>query len=512
MKKTYSVLFPIFLIFAIYPFSGGMAQVRQGNIVVQMDELAQRGDSLYVGMSVTTEGRNVPSRVSANFTPVLVSGDHSAALPRISVMGRNSYKNYRRSQALMNSRELAAAAADAPYCVIPDYKGDRQVSYRLAIPYEPWMSSAHLNLQKDDCGCGISRLTDVRLLANKVNLEAVQIIERYQVTPCLAYIRPEAEAVKRRAEQGEAFLDFAVGKTNINPEFGRNAAELDKIRSMIELVYNDKDITINRITIAGYASPEGTLAMNERLSEGRAKALQSYLQSRYPSIPASLYSVYFGGENWDDLVVALEASDMPGKQAVLDIIDRYTIIQGRESKLMALNGGTPWRYMFREMFPALRKVTVAVDYDVRNFDIDEAKEVAKTRPQNLSLNELYLVANTYEPGSADFNHLFETAVRLYPGNTASIVNAAVAALQRRDFVGAEAYLRSVQQTEGIPEYDNAWGVLRMLRDQDYDQAAQHFEKARAAGLDAAQQNLGEITRMRQNLDQIKEAELKNKRL
>lgn len=511
MKKVYATLIPVLLFFAAYPFSGGTAQVRQGNIVVQMDELAQRGDSLYVGMSVTTEGRNVPSRMSAEFTPVLVSGDRSAALPRISVMGRSSYKNHRRSQALMNRRERAAAAADAPYCVVPDYKGDRQISYRLAVPYEPWMSSAHLNLQKDDTGCGISRVTDVRLLANKVDLETVRIIERYQVTPALAYIRPEAEAVKRRAEQGEAYLDFAVGKTDINPEFGRNAAELEKIRRMIELVYNDRDITINRISIAGYASPEGSLAMNERLSEGRAKALQGYLQSRYPSIPASLYSVYFGGENWDDLVAALETSDMPGKQAVLDIISRYSITQGRESKLMALNGGTPWRYMLREMFPALRKVTVAVDYDVRNFDPAEAKEVAKTRPQNLSLNELYLVADTYEPGSADFNHLFETAVRLYPENTTATINAAVSALQRRDFAGAESYLRSVQNPGGIPEYENARGLLLMLRDQDYDRAAEHFEKARAAGLDAAQHNLDEIARMRQNLDRIKEAELKNKR-
>ena len=510
MKKLYTILLPILLISTIYPLPGAMAQIRQGNITVQMNELAQRGDSLYLDMEVTTEGRNVPSRMSADFTPILTSGDRSVTLPGVSLMGRNSYKNYRRSQALMNNRERAAYAANAPYCVIPDYKGDRQIAYRLAIPYEQWMSSASLTLQKNDCGCGISRVTDVRLLANKVALEEVMIIERYRITPALAYIQPEAEAVKRRAEQGEAYLDFAVGKTDINPEFGRNAAELEKIRKMIELVYNDKDITINRISIAGYASPEGTLAMNERLSEGRAKALQSYLRNHYPAIPNTLYSVYFGGENWDDLVEAVRASDMPDKQAVLDIIDRYSILQGRESKLMALKSGTPWRYMLKEMFPALRKVTVAVNYDIKNFDIGEAKEVAKTRPQNLSLNELYLVANTYEPGSGDFNHLFETAVRLYPENTTAKINAAVSALQRQDFVGAETYLRSVKEHD-IPEYANAQGLLLMLRDQDYDAAEKYFESARAAGLDAAQQNLDQIARMRQNLDQLKEAELKNKR-
>lgn len=491
------------------PVPGSMAQVRQGSVTVQVNELAQRGDSLYVDMAVTTEGRNVPSRMSADFTPVLVSGERSLALPAVSLMGRNSYRNHRRALALMSAKERGAYEKSAPYYVVPDYKGDSRMDYRLALPYEAWMSSAQLTLQRIDCGCGKSSVTDVRLLAGKVSLEEVIVIERYRIEPHLAYIRPEAEAVKSRAEQGESFLDFAVGKTAVNPEFGRNAAELEKIRRMIDLVQDDKDLTIKRIVIVGYASPEGSLAMNERLSEGRAKALRDYLQSRYPAIPGSLYSIRFGGENWDDLVKAVQTSDMPDKQAVLDIIDRYSIIGGREAKLMALKGGTPWRYMLREMFPSLRKVTVTVDYDVRNFDAEEAKAVVKTRPQNLSLNELYLVANTYEPGSEDFNSLFETAVRLYPESVTATVNAAVAALERRDFVGAERYLRSVKSPDRIPECDNAWGLLLMLRDQDYDRAAPYFEAARAAGLKAAQQNLDEIDRLRRNLDEIKTAELKN---
>jgi len=424
-------------------------------------------------------------------------------------MGRNSYRNHRRALALMSAKERGAYEKSAPYYVVPDYKVDSRMEYRLALPYEAWMSSAQLTLQRIDCGCGKSSVTDVRLLAGKVSLEEVIVIERYRIEPHLAYIRPEAEAVKSRAEQGESFLDFAVGKTSVNPEFGRNAAELEKIRRMIDLVQDDKDLTIKRIVIVGYASPEGSLAMNERLSEGRAKALRDYLQSRYPAIPGSLYSIRFGGENWDDLVEAVQTSDMPDKQAVLDIIDRYSIIGGREAKLMALKGGTPWRYMLREMFPSLRKVTVTVDYDVRNFDAEEAKAVVKTHPQNLSLNELYLVANTYEPGSEDFNSLFETAVRLYPESVTATVNAAVAALERRDFVGAERYLRSVKSPDRIPECDNAWGLLLMLRDQDYDRAAPYFEAARAAGLKAAQQNLDEIDRLRRNLDEIKTAELKN---
>lgn len=100
MKRIYTILFPVCLGLA-WPASEGVAQnspVRQGSITVQVNELAQRGDSLYVDMAVTTQGRSVPSRMSADFTPVLASDGQSLALPGISVKGRNNYKNYRRSQ------------------------------------------------------------------------------------------------------------------------------------------------------------------------------------------------------------------------------------------------------------------------------------------------------------------------------------------------------------------------------------------------------------------------------
>lgn len=484
--------------------------VQQGNVTVQTNKLEQRGDSLYIDMVLTMHGKNVSSRKSADFTPVLVSESRSKRLPKVSVKGRNNYKSYRRAISLMSRKEKAVYAQAAPYEVVKGYKkSDRVVDYKLAIPYEKWMSSAFLNLEKDDCGCGKSRTTDVKMLANKVDLEKIIVIERYNITPSLAYIQPEAEIEKRRVEQGASYLDFPVGKTTINPEFGANARELQKIREMLEMVQTDEGVTIKGIEVTGYASPEGSLASNQRLSEGRSKALRSYLQERYPDIPRSMYTVRFGGENWDDLVTAVKASDMQYRQEVLDLIEGYSIEAGRETKLMALKGGAPYRYMLKEMFPALRKVTIGVDYDVKNFDLEEAIEVFKTRPQNLSLNEMFAVAQTYEKGSQEFNDLFETAVRMFPQDPTANLNAAVTAIGRRDYVSADRYLKNVKIRMRIPEYDNAMGMLLMMRDGDYGKAEEYFKAAQQAGLAAATQNLEEIARMRENINMIKEAELKS---
>lgn len=63
---------------------------------------------------------------------------------------------------------------------------------------------------------------------------------------------------------------------------------------------------------------------------------------------------------------------------------------------MLYKQGNPYRFMLREYYPHLRKAICKIEYDVQNFNIEQAKVLIHSRPQNLSLNEIYLVALTYK--------------------------------------------------------------------------------------------------------------------
>ena len=65
-------------------------------------------------------------------------------------------------------------------------------------------------------------------------------------------------------------------------------------------------------TLKDLLPPEGPLKLNEQLSKSRAEALKKYL-SVHEQISANLYNVSFGGENWEGLIKALEASNMKEK-------------------------------------------------------------------------------------------------------------------------------------------------------------------------------------------------------
>ena len=294
--------------------------------------------------------------------------------------------------------------------------------------------------------------------------------------------------MKARSEQYEAHLDFPVGKSVILPDFMNNQTELRNIREMFNKIQNDKKLTITGVYIEGFASPEGPLKLNEQLSKSRAEALKTYL-STHEQIPAKLYNISFGGENWEGLVKALEASNMKEKTEFLNIIRNTSDIARRKEEIKRVGGGIPYREMLKDLYPALRKVNCRIDYTIANFKVDEGKEIIKTQPQYLSLNEMYLVANAYPKGSDDFIKVFDIAVRMYPDDEVANLNAAAVALSKKDLPDARKYLdKSNKQTA---EYANNNGIYYLLSG-NQEQAIVEFTKAAQNGNEAARHNLGKI--------------------
>lgn len=471
-----------------------------GDIGIEPVRLEQSGDFLYIDMNFILKDVKVRTAHGVDFIPQLVAPANTYNLPKVSVKGKDEYLAYERRLSLMSAKEKRKHVA--PYLVKKSNKRTNDtIRYRYVLPYESWMADAKLNVQRDECGCGESTLMSVQPVIDQVTLE--RILSPYIVNPHFAYVEPKVEVVKSREIQAECFLDFEVNKINIRPEYMNNPRELAKIRVMIDDLKLDPSIKVNRLDIIGYASPEGTLATNKRLSEGRAMALRDYLASRY-DFPRNQYHIIFGGENWDGLIDALETLDLNYKNEVLDIIQDIPIEKGRETKLMQLRGGVPYRYLLKNVFPSLRVAICKVNYDIKNFNVDEAKEVIKRRPQNLSLNEMFLVANTYPKGSQEFIDVFETAVRMYPDSEIANMNAATAALSRNDLISAERYLKKMESQEYWPEYNNAMGILTLLKG-DYELAEEYLNKARELGLDVATDNLEELAKKKANMNEIEKA-------
>ncbi len=181
--------------------------------------------------------------------------------------------------------------------------------------------------------------------------------------------RPYDRSRVLRKEDGVMSVYFPVGRSQISTAYRNNGATLGRIVDITRQIIADTASSVQKIQIIGLSSIEGKPAVNERLAEARAKALQNYIRQRV-SVPDSVFETVGGGEAWAEFRDHLQdivsgQGDVHGLQAAIDIIDGESDVNRREQRLQRLNGGRTWAYLRQHVLSDQRSsgyVRVFFDY------------------------------------------------------------------------------------------------------------------------------------------------------
>lgn len=470
MKRT---IFILAALMGVGLMREGWAQ-EAGNILpdVSVSRLRmERSDKYFsVKMDIDMRRLHVDANRAVLLTPRLVHGGDSLDLPAVGIYGRRRYYFYVRggSGSISGERETVCRASDKP----------DSLSYNNLMEYRTWMDGATLKFHRSDWGCCHSILAEYEGILGRHN-EAF--------FPELVFVQPEAEIMKVRSLSGSAYIDFPVDRTEIYPDYRRNTAELGKIEGTIDSVRTDKDVTITSVWLKGFASPESPYAHNTELAIGRTGALKKHIRQLY-HFPDSIIRTDYEPENWEGLRRYVEQSNLAHREEILALIDSAMEPDAKEAKIKRTYP-EEYRFLLRHCYPALRRTDYRIEYNIRNFsDVEEIRRIMAEHPRKLSLNEFYLVAGRYEPGTEEFTEVFETAVRMFPTDTVANLNAANAAIRRDDFVTARRYLdKAGTSAEAV----YARGALA-VREKDYKAAVAYLEKAAGMGLRQAGKVLHEL--------------------
>jgi hypothetical protein len=158
------------------------------------------------------------------------------------------------------------------------------------------------------------------------------------------------------------YFTYARGSSVIAPDMGNNAAELEKLDAFITQALSYPDLSISHIRLTGYCSVEGSSARNQVLSYERVEGFYHYLREHYPGLYRYPYDRAWAGEDWAGLSERVKTSRIGEREEVLEIIRRVRSYDAREALLAKLNGGRPWLFMEREIFPQLRRVELRIEY------------------------------------------------------------------------------------------------------------------------------------------------------
>ena len=462
---------------------GGYAQ--EGNLIdvkVVNEEVKKQGSEVSLRMTLDLTGLRVGNQKSVCLHPAVVSADgtHEAVLAPVVVDGKPRSRVHRREKALTG----ASPATDNAYTVLRSGRESR-VEYIAKLAYEPWMVDSRLVLRERMTGC-----LDCTAATEESTVKApfIKLFTPRYVTP---FVTPEREAVKVRNEVRVARLQFRQGKSDVDPRYKDNRAELETVTGSINVVKTNPDLTITGIYITGYASPAGSVAFNQKLSESRATALAEYAR-KDTHMDASLWHVAGMGEDWEGLRREVEKHpQLLDIDKVLRLIDECEGDKDAcEKRIRESVSPDVYTRLLNEMYDPLRRYVYKKEYIVRSFNLEEAKKQIKTRPDLLSVEEIYTVAESYGKGTADYEEALRIAAATYPKNAAAVVNAACLKMEGRDVQGAIAMLEASEVIED-GRVLNALGVA-YAKQKQYDRAKAVLEQAVQAGSREARTNLEQV--------------------
>lgn len=399
MRKTILTILPA-LLFTVGAFAqGSNNQAQSVNVTgiefVRIDDQVALSFDLYAGRKATKNDYNLV------VNPMLSGmGGRSMQLPSIVIWGK-------RTKVTEERHRMATGGGT----------GDRRpfytrnggvVRYSVTFAYEDWMRGANLYLDGVSVGCCSATETEMGVIAENVLWSEprteIQVVEipiepepektvAEKLAQQYSFVVPVAEFEKAREQPSGTLFDynmplnmgkgltaprqneveqfinmtregslsvyFRQGSRVIDRGFSGNNQALVELISAIRAISASGDSKIVRIVVAGFASPEGSLALNDRLAWDRAVALKTFLTANSDVLPSQV-QIYNGSVDWTGLRHLVAQSDMYDKYRIIDIIDNMPIWdsranRGRHGELMRLSGGESYRILLREFFPQLRQ-------------------------------------------------------------------------------------------------------------------------------------------------------------
>lgn len=404
------------------------------NLVLENKIVEKVGHDVCVNADIRLDEMNLNSQQSLLLVPVLVSADGSQEVKLRAVILEGKVRNK------VTERKLALGTiTDDGSMRIKRQNGKPQViEYNAEVPFSRWMVNGRLEMRGYITGCGECSEGDEILSAGSI------LPYKAPVLTASPFIQPEEEEIKHRAENKTARLEYSRDSYAVLPNYRTNRAELDSVQHSLTLVKENPNLKVTGIYITGYASPEGLKTYNERLSKYRAQTFAEYIQKHNKDLDKDMWHVSWKGEDWDGFIVQVEqAEDWKARDMVQNAIAQCNDdTDGCEWKIRQQLSTDDYRYLIDELYAPLRRNEYRIEYNVRNFTLEEAKEILNTRPSLLSVAEIQRVADSYGRNSEGYRKALNIAVRTYPDNIAARNNAALAAIETEHYDDAIALLKN----------------------------------------------------------------------
>lgn len=271
-------------------------------------------------------------------------------------------------------------------------------------------------------------------------------------------------------ETFEAQILFLIEQSNLR------SSELNS-KPVVDLISKLKDTetgNIKGLNVQAYASPDGPEALNYRLAEQRQKVTVDYLKKQTPMT----IGAKFTAEDWDGFKKLVEASNIPEKGLILNILSTYSDPEQREAEIRKMS--SVFKVLADEILPQLRRSKINLTMEVLGKSDEEIVNLIKTNVNSLTADEILYGANTLIASTSERAAAYQAIINNFPQDWRGHNNLGYIKFEEGDFNAAGALFEKALSISSNAATNYNMCLISLING-DFEKASSFLSTARARG-------------------------------
>lgn len=423
---------------------------------------------------LTVVGDDVPATITANVpqkffkknaevtvTPVLAFGDKEAKSQAYTFQGEKVKGN----NTVINYKQGATVAIPANFVYTPDMmKSDLYLDFNVVQGNKSYV------LPRVKVGEGVNATAT---LADATTVDPAGAADKYQ--------RIINDIV-------DADIMFLINRAEVRKnELNRDGGVKD-LNAVVKEASAADNKEIEGIHVSSFASPDGGVKYNTKLSEKREKSTMEYVSKNLKEEEVSNFGELtseFTAQDWEGFQKLVSQSNIQDKELILSVLSMYKDPEEREKEIRNLS--SVFDQLADDILPQLRYSRISASINTIGRSDDEIKAQFKEDSSKLSVDELLYCATLTED-NAEKEEIYAAAAKQYSNDYRCFNNLGRAQYAQGNYEEAEAnFEKAAKLAPASNEAKMNLGLIKMLN-KDYAGAKEAFGSA--AGVDGLNDAMG----------------------
>ncbi|MFI3298183.1 MAG: hypothetical protein R3Y49_00095 [Rikenellaceae bacterium] len=457
LSKSFAIVAVALMLSSCGCYNSMMKQMAENlDVTCSPEYVTLKGDNAVTTVSIAVPAKAFDEWAVLKLTPVIVyDGGETAGSP-VFFQGVNVEDNY---------------------TVVP-YETASTMTINVSIPYSEEMRQSTLIFRGEaKCLKQGNKIKEFTALPDDfIIADGVSSIQNMANSYAEIAIAPDSFQRVTYTEKNAA-IQFQINRANVRT----SELNSDDIAALEQFIIDnniDPKRTVGDVYTQAYASPDGPLTLNDKLSVERGETTHKALENRFKknNVPADTrFDINAMGEDWEGFKELVQESNIEDKNLILQVLAMYSDPQVRDREIK--NMTATFTVLAEKILPELRRSKMTVNVEIQGLTDEELKDAVANNISSLTADEMLFAATLYSD-NATKAEIYKAAADQYNDYRAWNNYGTIMAWEG-EYPSTETNVeKAAAINNSNPQVINNLGVLA-LAEGDKEEAAKYFDASTA---------------------------------